>query len=497
VSEIASSPVKILSDGTTGLIQTEPVIFERSVFGRRGYQLPPLDVPPADDLDSLALREHAPVLPELSEPDVLRHFHRLSQRNYSIDAGFYPLGSCTMKHNPRINEDVAALPGFALLHPHQPERTLQGVLRLLVELEDALAEITGMHAVTLQPAAGAHGEFTGLLLIRACLTARGNPRSKMLIPASAHGTNPASAALCGYKTVEVPAGPDGIMLPETVAALMDEETAGIMVTHPNTVGLYERNLRQICEIVHAKGGLVYGDGANLNALMGIVRPGDVGVDVMHINLHKTFSTPHGGGGPGAGPVAVRKELEPFLPVPVIRRGEKIAFDWARPHSIGKVRSFFGQVGILIRALTYIRELGGDGLSWATRMAVLNANYMRVRLSGSFDVAFDRPCMHEVILTDAKQRPFGVETMDIAKRLMDHGFHPPTVYFPLVVTHAIMIEPTENESLDEMESFISAMEAIASEAATDPQVLKDAPHLSFRRRLDEVRAAREPQLRYRS
>jgi glycine dehydrogenase subunit 2 len=485
-----------ISSGATGLVQTEPLVFERSVPGRRGYGLPALDVPAADDLEGMPLRAEAPGLPEISEPDALRHFHRLSQRNYSIDAGFYPLGSCTMKHNPRVCEDMAALPGFSMLHPHQPETTTQGALTLLAGLEDALAEITGMDAVTLQPAAGAHGEFTGLLLIRACLTARGNPRHKMLIPASAHGTNPASAAVCGYKTVEVPAGPDGIILPETVAALMDEDTAGIMVTHPNTVGLYERHLREICEIVHARGGLVYGDGANLNALMGIVRHGDIGVDVMHINLHKTFSTPHGGGGPGAGPVAVKKALVPYLPVPLIRRGERFTLDWDRPESIGKVRSFYGQFGVLVRAFAYIRELGGPGLRLSSEMAVLNANYLRVRLGERFDVAYDQPCMHEVILTDARQRPHGVETMDIAKRLMDHGFHPPTVYFPLVVQHAMMVEPTENESLDEMESFVYAMHAIADEAVENPEALHAAPNKPFRRRLDEVRAAREPVLRYR-
>ncbi|MFH1468719.1 MAG: aminomethyl-transferring glycine dehydrogenase subunit GcvPB [Pseudomonadota bacterium] len=482
-------------NGAPGLVHAEPPVFERSVPGRRGWRLPPSDVPAADDLDPAALRASPPRLPELGEPDVVRHYTRLSQWNYSIDAGFYPLGSCTMKYNPRVNEDIAALPGFTGLHPQQPASTLQGALRLMAELEDALAEITGLDAVTLQPSAGAHGEYTGVACIRAAQEARGNPRSKILVPESAHGTNPATAAICGYRIVALPAGPDGLLQPETVAAAMDAEVAGLMMTHPNTLGLYERNLPAICEIVHAKGGFVYGDGANLNALMGVARPGDAGIDVMHINLHKTFSTPHGGGGPGAGPVAVRAALAPFLPRPVIRRGRELSLDWDRPQSIGKVRSFFGNFGVLVRAWTYIREVGGTGLAQASRMAVLNANYLRVRLGERFQVAFDRPCMHEVVLTDRHQRDHGVQTMDIAKRLIDKGYHPPTVYFPLVVPHAIMVEPTESESLAELDGFVAAMEEIAREAAEDPELLLAAPHLSFRRRLDEVAAAKNPVLTY--
>ncbi len=481
--------------GTTGLAHEEPLVFERSVAGRRGWRLPASDVPPADDLPESLLRQQQPRLPELCEPDVVRHYTRLSQWNYSIDAGFYPLGSCTMKYNPRINEDLAALTGFSALHPQQPASTLQGALQLMVELEDALAEIAGLDAVTLQPAAGAHGEYTGLACIRAALSARGNPRSKILVPDSAHGTNPATAVICGYRTVTVPAGPDGVLRPEDVAAVMDDEVAGLMVTHPNTLGLYESYLPEVCEIVHRAGGLVYGDGANLNALMGVARPGDVGIDVMHINLHKTFSTPHGGGGPGAGPVAVRAELEPFLPRPVIRRGGALALDWDRPSSIGKVRSFYGNFGVLVRAWSYIRELGGPGLSHATRLAVLNANYLRVRLADTFQVAFDRPCMHEVVLTDRRQREHGVVTLDIAKRLIDKGFHPPTVYFPLVVPHAIMIEPTETECLQELDSFVHALQEIAAEAAEQPELLTGAPHHPVRRRLDEVAAAKKRVLRY--
>jgi glycine dehydrogenase subunit 2 len=481
--------------GTTGLAHEEPVIFERSVPGRRGWIQPSSDIPAADDLEGVPLRQQAPRLPELTEPDVVRHYHRLSQWNYSIDAGFYPLGSCTMKYNPRVNEDVAAMAGFTQLHPQQPAFTLQGALRLMVELEDALAEICGLDAVTLQPAAGAHGEYTGLACIRAAQVARGDARTKILVPESAHGTNPATAVICGYKTVTLPAGPDGLLHPETVAEAMDDQVAGLMITHPNTIGLYERHLPEVCRIVHEGGGFVYGDGANLNALMGVARPGDVGIDVMHINLHKTFSTPHGGGGPGAGPVAVRAELEPFLPRPVIRRGEQLSFDMARPLSIGKVRSFFGNFGVLVRAWTYIREIGGVGLEQATRLAVLNANYLRARLSEAYPVAFDTPCMHEVVLTDRALKEHGVVTMDVAKRLIDKGFHPPTVYFPLVVPHAIMVEPTETESLQELDSFVTAMMEIAAEAAENPALLTGAPHNPVRRRLDEVAAAKKPRLRY--
>lgn len=482
-----------VTKGTTGLVQQEPLVFERSVPGRVGFRPPQGDVPEAGD--DLPRRTRPLRLPELSETEVVRHYTRLSQWNYSIDAGLYPLGSCTMKHNPRVDEDMAALPGFSGLHPLQPEATVQGALRLMAGLEDALAAITGLEAVTLQPAAGAHGEFTGLLLIRAWHESHGNPRKKVLIPASAHGTNPASATLCGYESVEIPAGPDGIIDPAVVAAAMGPDVAGLMVTHPNTVGLYETNLREICRIVHDGGGLVYGDGANLNALLGIVRHGDVGVDVLHVNLHKTFATPHGGGGPGAGPVVARKFLAPFLPAPTLVRGDTLSLDWHGPLSVGKVKAFFGNFGIMVRAFTYILEMGGPGLTHASRMAVLNANYLRARLREAYEVAFDRPCMHEVILTDRKVRDTGVETMDIAKRLMDHGFHPPTVYFPLVVPHAIMVEPTETESLDELNALVEALVAISEEARTDPSLAKGAPHRALLGRLDEVRAARSLDLRY--
>lgn len=480
----------------TGLVHEERLLFERSVSGRRGYKLPSLDVPEISSITGVKARSSDPRLPELSEPDVIRHYTRLSQWNYSIDAGFYPLGSCTMKFNPRVNEDTASLAGFANLHPQQTGSTIQGALEAMALLENILAEITGLSAVTLQPAAGAHGEFTGVLCIRAALEAKGEHRTKILVPESAHGTNPASASVCGFTTVEVPAGPDGIMHVEQVRELMDETVAGLMVTHPNTLGLYEANLKEICQVVHEKGGYVYGDGANLNALMGIVKPGEIGIDVMHLNLHKTFSTPHGGGGPGAGPVAVTCELAPFLPRPVIKR-ENGRFEWLfdAPQSLGKIRAFYGNFGVLIRALTYVLELGGEGLAKASRLAILNANYLRVNLGKTWHVAFDKPSMHEVILTDQHIRENGVVTMDVAKRLIDYGFHPPTVYFPLVVPHAIMIEPTETESLDELDAFIAAMEAISQEAREQPEVLHNAPTRPFRRRLDEVLAAKKPVLKY--
>ncbi len=488
------STVKTTS-GTNGLLQSEPLLFERSVEGRTGWRPATSGVPLADDLPEDLLRQAPMRLPELSEPEVVRHYTRLSQWNYSIDTGLYPLGSCTMKYNPRVAEDLAALDGFAQLHPWQPVETLQGALHVMAFVEDSLKALTGLHAVTLQPAAGAHGELLGLLLIRACQESRGDPRSKILVPASAHGTNPASASMAGYQAVEVPAGPDGILEVDTVARLMDDQVAGLMVTHPNTLGLYERNLSSICKVVHEAGGLVYGDGANLNALMGIVRPGDLGMDVMHFNLHKTFSTPHGGGGPGAGPVAVTQELEPFLPVPVIHRGDPLTLEWDRPNSVGRVRSFYGNFGVVLRAASYIMEMGAQGLTHASRMAILNANYLRVRLSKAFEVAFPQPCMHEVILTDRLQRAHGVQTIDIAKRLMDYGFHPPTVYFPLVVPHAMMIEPTETESLDELDAFADALIQVAREAGQQPDTLKSAPSRPSLGRLDEVGAARFPDLRY--
>ncbi len=483
--------------GTQGLLFEEPVIFERSVPGRQGYSLPELDVPAVDSsklFSSEILRKDKPVLPEVSEPDVIRHYTRLSQWNYSIDTGFYPLGSCTMKHNPKVNEEVARMAGFTKAHPFQPVETVQGALHIIYELQNYLAAISGMDAVTLQPAAGAHGEFTGLLMARAYLTAKGNPRKKILIPDTAHGTNPASSAICNYQVVEIKSKEKGILTPEAVAAVMDEDVAALMLTNPNTLGLFEKNIREISEVVHAKGGLVYCDGANQNALLGQARVGDMGVDVMHFNLHKTFTTPHGGGGPGSGPVAVKKFLEPYLPVPIVAKQEgKYILQHDRSQSVGKVRAFYGNFGMLLRAYTYIREMGPDGLKQVSDMAVTNANYIRARLTPFYHLAYDQLCMHECVFSDKKQSEKGVKTMDIAKRLMDYGYHPPTVYFPLVVPGAMMIEPTETESLETLNEFCDAMISIAKECEENPDKVHSAPHLTHRGRLDEVKAVREPKL----
>ncbi len=483
--------------GMQGFSFNEPALFEKSSPGRQAYSLPLLDVPPAKVSELFApelLQKKAPLLPELSELDVIRHYTRLSQWNYSIDTGFYPLGSCTMKYNPKVNEEVAKMAGFAKTHPLQPSESVQGVLQVMFELQTYLAEISGMDALTLQPAAGAHGEFTGLLMIRAYHTAQGNPRKKILIPDTAHGTNPASAALCNYQVVEIKSGKEGVLTPEAVAALMDDEVAALMLTNPNTLGLFEKNIAEIAKIVHAKGGLVYCDGANLNALLGQARVGDMGVDVLHFNLHKTFTTPHGGGGPGAGPVAVKKHLEAFLPIPLLAKKEgKYFLEEKRPQSVGKVRSFYGNFGMLLRAYTYIREMGPEGLKQVSEMAVLNANYIKTRLKDYYHLPYEGICMHECIFSDKRQQENGVKTMDIAKRLMDYGFHPPTVYFPLVVHGALMIEPTETESLETLDEFCEAMIAIAQECQTNPDKVRAAPHISHWSRLDEVRAVRQPRL----
>ncbi|MFA5812817.1 MAG: aminomethyl-transferring glycine dehydrogenase subunit GcvPB, partial [bacterium] len=427
----------------------------------------------------------------LAEVDVARHFTRLSIRNYSKDLGFYPLGSCTMKYNPKIANKVAAMPGFADTHPFQPTSTVQGNLEVCYELEQWLCEIVGMRAATLWPAAGSHGELTGLLMIRAYHVARGNPRSKIIIPDSAHGTNPASAVTCHYDVVTVKSGPDGLLDPAAVAAAMDDEVASIMITNPNTLGIYEENFKAVSDIVHAKGGLVYCDGANLNALMGYVKPGEIGADAMHINLHKTFGTPHGGGGPGAGPVAVSAALEPYLPVPRIKKiGDRFETDVDHPESIGRINTFFGNFGILLRAYAYIRELGAEGLCGATKMAVLNANYVRARLMKAYELTYSKPSLHECVFSDKRQNAHGVRTLDIAKRLMDYGFHPPTVYFPLIVPGAIMIEPTETECKDVIDEFCDAMLSIAKECEENPDIVKGAPYRPFRKRLDEAKAARE-------
>ena len=482
----------MIATESRGLVLDEPLLFEQSQPGRIGYSLPEADVPPAAPAVEL-LRDEISDFPELSEVDVIRHYTRLSTWNYGVDSGFYPLGSCTMKYNPKINEVAARLPGFSDIHPQTPEALNQGALELMFRLEQALAEVSGFPAICLQPAAGAQGELAGMLMIRAWHEARGSKRTKVIIPDTAHGTNPATAALCGYEVVPVTS--TGILNREAVAAVMSAEVAALMITNPNTLGLFEADIRAICELVHEQGGLVYCDGANLNALMGISRPGDLGIDVMHFNLHKTFSTPHGGGGPGAGPIGVSAELIPFLPLPVVvKTGDNYHFDYERPQSIGRVKSFYGHFGILVRAYSYILAMGSDGLKKATELAVLNANYIRARLEGVYALPYSERSLHEVVFSE-ENLGGGCRTLDVAKRLIDYGFHPPTIYFPLVVAGALMIEPTETESKQMIDDFCDAMLAIAAEAEQDPDILKQAPTRARRRRLDEATAARKPRLRW--
>ena len=483
-----------------GLAYEEPLLFERSRSGRVGYALPPLDVPEPDDgagLSPEALRDDGlPGLPELSEVDVVRHFTRLSTWNAAVDLGLYPLGSCTMKYNPKVNERVARLPGFAGAHPLQDDAGSQGILTLIQRLERWLAEISGMDRVSLQPAAGAQGELAGIMAVRAYHEHRGEARRKVLVPDSAHGTNPASAALNGYEVVSVPSGPDGILRPEDVEAAVGDDVAALMVTNPSTLGLFEEHIARITEIVHARGGLVYLDGANLNALLGVARPGDMGVDVMHFNLHKTFSTPHGGGGPGSGPVGVKQALAPHLPGPVLREREDGGLEWSDdlPESIGRLHGHHGNFGMFVRAYAYVRALGPDGLRRCAEMAVLNANYLLARLRERYHVPYDRPVMHECVLSD-HDLAGEVTTMDVAKRPIDYGYHPPTIYFPLVVHGALMIEPTESESLEGLDRFAEALLAIERESREDPERVRSAPHHTRLSRLDETRAARKPVLRW--
>ena len=475
--------------GTTGLILNEPLLLDKGKKGRRGFSLARRDVE-SYPLDETLVGE-GPNFPDLSEVEVVRHYTRLSTWNFGVDTGMYPLGSCTMKYNPKTNEKQAALRGFAGAHPLLPAPLSQGLLKLMGDLERFLAEITGMDAVTLQPAAGAHGELAGMLIFHAYHQSKGSRRSKIIVPDTAHGTNPASAALCGYRPVNIKSNERGVLSAETIAEVMDEETAGIMVTNPNTLGLFEENIKEITEIVHAKGGLVYADGANMNAIMGIVSVGDIGVDVLHLNLHKTFSTPHGGGGPGAGPVCVGKHLEPFLPVPrVLQENGSYVLSEDFPKSIGKLHAFYGNVGILIRAYSYILSLGPE-LKRASQLAVLNANYVREKLKDVLHLPYDRPCMHECVFSDKNQAAQKVTTLDMVKRLMDFGFHPPTIYFPLVVHGAIMIEPTETESKEDLDLFIEAFREVVREAGESPEELFSAPHRPKVTRLDEVEAARHP------
>lgn len=475
----------------------EPLIFEISEKGKKGYSLPKLDVPEKSrPFRESALRESIPGFPEVSEVEVVRHFTRLSKTNFSVDEGFYPLGSCTMKYNPKINEKIAALDSFAGVHPLSPQDTVQGNLAVLKMMEDLLGEITGMDAVSLQPTAGAQGELVGMMLIRACHVDRGNPRSIVLIPDSAHGTNPSSAHLCGYKVQEIKSDETGTVDLEDLTASMNEDVAALMITNPNTLGVFEKDIRKITEIVHAKGGFVYMDGANMNALVGKMKPGDMGVDVLHLNLHKTFSTPHGGGGPGSGPVALKKILEPFLPVPVIEKDATgYVFNFQRPKSIGKVRSFYGNFLVIVKALAYILSLGASGLKEVAETAVLNANYIRKSLEGIYHLKYDSPTLHECVFSDKFQKEFGIQNIDIAKRLIDYGVHPPTMSFPLIVHGALMIEPTETESRKDLDTFIDAMKSIALEAKDNPDLLKEAPHDTYVRRLDETQAARNPVLKW--
>ena len=483
----------------THVSQNEPLLFEMSSPGKAGYQLPELDVPAVDAeaaLGAANVRAGIEGFPEVSEVEAIRHFTRLSTWNYAIDLGMYPLGSCTMKYNPRVNEQVARIDGLAWLHPYQPQQLAQGALEVMARLEAALAEITGMDAVTLQPAAGAHGELTGILLVRALLESRGAARKKILIPDSAHGTNPATASIAGYQVVNIRSNAQGMIDVESLAATVDEDVAAWMITNPNTLGVFERNVRPIAEILHAKGALLYMDGANMNALAGITRPGDSGVDVMHLNLHKTFSTPHGGGGPGSGPVAVKAEIEPFLPAPRLTRvGGQWRLDNNRPRSIGRLRAFYGNFGVMVRALAYIMAHGGEGLRRATMDAVLNATYIRKGIEAWYDLPHDAPSMHECVFSDSRQAARGVHTGDIAKRLIDYGFHPYTVSFPLIVHGAMMIEPTETESKRELDLFIEAMISIAKEVEEDPELVLKAPHNTRTTRVDEVAAARKPVLRW--
>ena len=480
-----------------------PLIFERSRPGRTAWSLPAPSVPRApleEHIHPAYLRKTPPDLPEVSEVDVIRHYTGLSQRNHGVDSGFYPLGSCTMKYNPKRNEAAARLPGFTRIHPLQPVETVQGALELFKRLEEYLAEITGMDAISLQPAAGAAGEWTGLMMVRAYHEARGEERrNKVIVPDSAHGTNPASTAVAGFRTVTIPSGPDGEVDLEALRAAVGPDTAALMLTNPNTLGLFEGRIREIARIVHDAGGLLYYDGANANAILGYARPGDMGFDVVHLNLHKTFSTPHGGGGPGAGPVGVKRALEPYLPAPRIVRDQAGLWRFSSdfPASIGKVKGFHGNFGVLVRAYAYIRTLGADGLKRVAEDAVLNANYLRKQLEKHYHIPYDRLCKHEFVASGKPLRAFGVRTLDVAKRLIDFGYHPPTVYFPLNVEEALMVEPTETESRETLDAFAMALIAIAQEAKSAPELLHDAPHATPVGRLDETLAARSPVLRYRA
>jgi len=486
-------------------------IYEKSVPGRRAAQLPPLgegveETPIEELIPPKLLRETPAELPEVSEPEIVRHYNRLSRRNFDLDTGFYPLGSCTMKYNPRLNERVAALPGHARLHPATDPADAQGALQLMYQLQESLAEITGLPTVSLQPSAGSQGELAGLLLTRAYHADQGRNPSKVLTPDTAHGTNPASVTMAGYEVVKVATNEQGGVDVEDLKAKIDDDVACLMLTNPNTLGVFDENIAEIASLVHETGALLYYDGANLNAIMGQARPGDMGFDIVHVNLHKSFSQPHGGGGPGAGPIAVSERVEPFIPRPQVVRvedgdGEFFDLDYDRPKSIGRLRGFQGNFGVFVRSLAYILSLGGDGLSEASRLAVLNANYLKARMSegraGKYlPVAFDRHCMHEFVLSGAPmKKELGLKTLDLAKRLLDFGFHPPTVYFPLLVDEALMVEPVETEAKEHLDGFADAIDRILEEAESDPEIARNAPYTTPVRRLDEVGATRNPRIRH--
>ena len=477
------------------------LIFEVSQPGRRAYRLPEIDVEEKkieDMIPQVFLRVNDAEMPEVSEVDVIRHYTNISNKNYGVDTGFYPLGSCTMKYNPKINEDVASMPGLSALHPYQPEETVQGSLEIMFNLQNALAEIGGMDKTTLQPAAGAQGELTGIMIVKAYHQKNGDfHRTKIIAPDSSHGTNPATVAVAGFEIVEIKSKKDGSVDMDALKEAIDDNLAGLMLTNPSTLGLFETQIKEIADLIHENGGLLYYDGANMNAIMGKTRPGDMGFDIMHYNLHKTFSTPHGGGGPGAGPVCVKEHLAEFLPKPaVIKKDGNYTMDYDRPNSIGKIKGFYGNYGILVRAYTYILTLGRDGLKFASETAVLNANYMMNQLKKYYKLPMDQVCKHEFVLGGLDQPALAeVTTLDVAKRLLDFGYHPPTIYFPMIVHEAIMIEPTETESKETLDQFIAAMIRISEEAKEDPKLLKNAPYNTPVRRVNEVLAAKQLILKY--
>ncbi|MFD1171582.1 aminomethyl-transferring glycine dehydrogenase subunit GcvPB [Oceanobacillus picturae] len=477
-----------------------PLMFERSKEGRTSYSLPELDIPDFDldaDIESNYIRNTPADLPEVSELDIMRHYTGLSNRNYGVDSGFYPLGSCTMKYNPKMNEDVARFDGFSHIHPYQETESVQGAMEMMYDLQSSLKEITGMHEVSLQSAAGAHGEWTALMMIRAFHEANGDTnRTNVIVPDSAHGTNPASATVAGFKAITVKTNENGLVDLDDLKRVVDEKTAALMLTNPNTLGLFETEIIEMAEIIHEAGGKLYYDGANLNAIMGYARPGDMGFDAVHLNLHKTFTGPHGGGGPGSGPVGVSEELAAYLPKPLLtKKEEKYVFEYDRPSSIGRVKPYYGNFGINLRAYTYIRTMGAEGLKKASEYAVLNANYMMRKLQKEYDLPYDQHCKHEFVLSGKRQKKLGVRTLDIAKRLLDFGYHPPTIYFPLNVEEAMMVEPTETESKETLDAFIDSMLAIAKEVDINPEIVQEAPHNTIVNRMDETLAARKPVLRY--